>query len=162
MKPIREDRIKDAFVRALNGVIENKDEFIAELMKAADTVISEKEKSDYDRAVSELNNLRTEMLELNKSNFKGKIDGKDYHDKTLELMNKIDLLVGETQIIEKIINEKKLARHRLDDIRKFLEVSNNMAEFNDDVFRQMVEGVNMLGDEIEFGFSCGIRVRERM
>jgi site-specific DNA recombinase len=161
MKPIREDRIKDAFVRALNRVIENKDEFISELMTAADTVITEKEKSDYDKAVSELNTLRVEMLELNKRNFKGKIDGIDYHDKTLEIMNKIDLLVGETQIIEKIMNEKKLARHRLDDVREFLEGSGSMSEFNDDVFRQMIEGVNMLGDEIEFEFSCGIKVMER-
>ena len=162
MKPIREDRIKDAFVRALNRVIENKDDFIAEIMAVADTVITEKEKSDYDKAQRELNILRAEMLDLNKRNFKGKIDGRDYHDKTLEIMNKIDLLVGETQMIEKIMNEKKLAQHRLEDIREFLERSSSLSEFNDDLFRQMIEGVNMLGDEIEFKFNCGIRVRERV
>lgn len=105
--------------------------------------------------MSELNTLRTEMLELNKSNFKGKINGKAYHDKTLELMNKIDLLVGETQIIEKIINEKKLARHRLDDIREFIDSNDGLLEFNDDVFRQMIERVVMLGNEIEFGLIAG-------
>ncbi|HHU17155.1 MAG TPA: hypothetical protein GXZ70_02860 [Clostridiales bacterium] len=33
---------------------------------------------------------------------------------------------------------------------------------NDDVFRQIIEGVKMLGDEIEFEFCCGTRVRERV
>ena len=91
-----------------------------------DTVITEKEKDDYDKAVNELNTLRTEMLEFNKRNFKGKTCGKDYHDKTLELMNKIDMLISETQTIEKIMNEKKLAQHRLDDIRKFLDSNDGM------------------------------------
>ena len=159
MKPIRETDIEKAFVRALNRLISDKDALIADILKSAAEVITDQDQADYDRKMVELDKAREEMLELNRPENR-RIEG--YREQLSSTMQTIEMLMEETKFISELIDTKKLAKHRMDDIRTALE-SDMLNEFDERIFRQLITGITAYNDrELEFEFVCGIKVREKV
>jgi len=71
-------------------------------------------------------------------------------------------LMAETKFITDLINSKKLAKHRLADIKAALESGKLLDEFDDAVFKQMIKEIVVYSGELEFVFNCGIKRRERL
>lgn len=164
MTHIREQKIEDAFVRALNAVLGDKDRVIEEILESAAKIITDADQADHDAKVAELEVLRSQMLELTKQY--GASEGKNSEElrtRALELGAEIDRLMAETKFIADLINTKKLARHRMDDIRAMLESGAMLKEFDSAIFKQMIREIVVLsGGELEFIFNCGITAKERI
>lgn len=159
---IKEADIQRAFVTALNKLIDDKEAFIADLMKTASQIITDQDQSDYDRKADELTKARAEMLELNRASGKNLIEPTEYYEQSLKLMERIDALTAQTQSIRHIINTKKTAKHRLAEIQEVLS-GEILGDFDGIVFRQLISMVTIISPiEVEFSFICGITVREKL
>jgi len=142
IKPLREVDIEQAFVRALNRLIGNRDELVEEIMQAAATVITDQDQADYDRKMQELHDAREEMLEIQKP---AKLQTANGRERMKILVKTITRLMEETKFIAGLIESKKLARHRLDEIRIALE-KDMLDSFDEAVFKALVTGITVHAD----------------
>ncbi len=157
---IPEKEFERAFVAVLNRLIGNKEDFIKGFMEKANQIITEKDQAEYDTKAAELESARDAMLELDRAKAKKKLSDAEYYDASLKLMDEIDALTAETKSITEIINAKKTAKHRLEDIRAALE-GDILSAFDETVFRQLISMILVRSDrELEFIFNCGIAVKE--
>jgi hypothetical protein len=162
IKPIREYELQDAFVRALNNLVGDKDAVIAQIMQAAESTVTGADQAEYDNNQQYLTEARDHMFELNKLHAKHLINQEQYRVKIGEVMQRIDRLVEETQFMHNLIVQKKLAADRLNEIRQTLSHSLQQG-FNETLFKKLTAEIQVVSDnEVEFILSCGLRVKERL
>jgi DNA invertase Pin-like site-specific DNA recombinase len=163
VKPIKESAIQAAFVRMVNKLTEDKDGIIADIMVAANEVITDTDKTDYEAKTIELNTCREEMMAISKGRAAGTVSSEEYRVKTAALMERIDTLTEETAQMSRLMHSKSLATHRLDDIRQALE-NDILNTFDADLFKRLVKEITVHTEsgtvELKFELLCGISVRE--
>jgi len=161
-KAIKETQIEGAFLRVINAVVCDRDAIIKEIVEAAGKIITDADQAAHDAKKAELDILREEMLELTKTYQSEGRASEEQRARVLKVMAEIEQLMAETKFITDLINSKKLAKHRLADIKAALESGKLLNEFDGAVFKQMIKEIVVDNGELEFVFNCGIKRRERV
>lgn len=160
-KPIKEESIKDAFVRALNSLIKNKTEIFEMLQKAAVGAISD----DCSDAVNEIDGkleiLQNEMADMFTAKQAGTIATEKYEKESARIQRELDELNLEREEIISEQSKVQLAEYRADAVKNLLVTGKILDEFDKDIFKSLVKQIRVISERmIEIEFECGIKVRE--
>lgn len=162
-KPIREDAIEKAFVRALNGLIENREEILDELQKAVVTQVSDSCESEVAQIDEEIRNTQNKIVDLLMDKNGGLITDKQYERQVQLLKFQIDELNLKKEIMLNEQGKVQLAEYRADAVTELLKTGKILDEFDKTIFKSLVRKIKVVADkEIEIEFECGIKVTEKL
>ena len=162
-KPIREDAIEKAFVRALNGLIENREEILDELQKAVVTQVSDSCESEVAQIDKEIRNTQNKIVDLLMDKNGGLITDKQYERQVQLLKFQIDELNLKKEIMLNEQGKVQLAEYRADAVTELLKTGKILDEFDKTIFKSLVRKIKVVADkEIEIEFECGIKVTEKL
>ena len=162
-KPIREDAIEKAFVRALNGLIENREEILDELQKAVVTQVSDSCESEVAQKDEEIRNTQNKIVDLLMDKNGGLITDKQYERQVQLLKFQIDELNLKKEIMLNEQGKVQLAEYRADAVTELLKTGKILDEFDKTIFKSLVRKIKVVADkEIEIEFECGIKVTEKL
>lgn len=162
-KPIKEKALEDAVVRAINKLMENKEQFLAEL-KATVLEVMLDDSNDYivriDTEIAELQNDITVAIERMQ---KAEITAEEYKTLVDGYKRKIDVLNLDKEEIIFENGKLQLLEYRIAEVEDLLGNGRILEEFDKNVFKGLVQRIIVLSQkEIQIDFKCGITVKERL
>ena len=152
MTQVREETLKQAFLAALNSLIDDKDGFIATVIaninKVLQTELSpvniEKLKDQYTGKQKELQTLMTESVSSHDAALVARYEA---------LMGELEELKGRIKEAEESRVRASMHRERSEELQKFLEGKKPFEQFDDMVFRKLVQKAIVKEEEVAFVFS---------
>jgi hypothetical protein len=163
--PIKESVLEEAFVRTLNGIIQNRDGIMAVVGDAVNEALAEAgEDMDNSGELREVDGqievLQARILELNKQRTRREIDAERYNAESREVMAKLDTLFIERDAIEAQKSTATLSQAYQAIISEFLSNAATQAEFDKDIFTRLVEKIVVKNrDNIIFVLKDGTEVK---
>ena len=151
-RTIRETELHAAVVKAVNQVMERKDELLSEARKRL-----EKEKEVAGSQVERMTKLDDELEDLQRQLLK-KANAKQGID---ELIDKIDAVRDEKQkiLLESATNTGTL--QQIDELEAFFnEHADGVKEYDESLVRKLIEKITVYDDHLHFEFKSGIQIDE--
>ena len=162
-KPISEEALEKAFVRALNGLMDNREEILAELQNAVSAQVSDSCESDVAAIDAEIQKAQNQIVELLISKNSGQITDEEFNKQSQKLKFHIDELNLQKQVVINEQGKVQLAEYRADAITELLKSGKILEKFDKTIFKCLVHRIIAVADkEVEFEFECGIKVREKL
>ncbi|WP_160678043.1 recombinase family protein [Clostridium sp. C8-1-8] len=163
MQAVDEEKIKAAFVKSLNKVIENKEAFISNMMENINRVLESKEDSNEPKVINErLEELKEQMMNLVRLNVRSGLDNQIYDEEYQRLEEEMQQLKEKKAKFDntELIREKGL--QKVKEIKKVLDGREDIIKkFDDELFSQMVEQVKVISlVEVEFVYKMGVSIKE--
>ena len=162
---IKEKILEQAFVRTLNGIIQNRKEIMPIVGEAVNEAMAEA-REDIDRSDevkeidSQIDTLQTRVLELNKQRTRREIDAEQYNVESREVMAQIDALFIERDRIAEERSTATLSQAFQAVVADFLASAEIGAEFDRDIFARLVDSIIVKSKEhIIFRLKDGTEVR---
>lgn len=160
-KPIKEEAIEKAFVRAMNGLIESRALILDRLQMAITGELSDScaaQIADVDRKIQK---NQDKIVNLLKDKQEGILTQQKYETESRKYMYEIDKLALKKEELLAEQGRVQLAEYRLDAINGLLQSGKILDEFDKTIFKSLVRRIKVVKDkEIEIEFECGIKVRE--
>ncbi len=159
MKAIDEEKLKQAFVRTANKIIAEDKVFIKKMMKNIESVIEDNTiANELDDRITE---IRQQLTNLVKLNTKGAVDAEIYNDEYQKVALEMDKLREKRAEISKRELEVRDGIKRVKEIEKIIRDSEVLEEFDEELFKVLVEKVVVVSlVEVEFVLGSGVVVRE--
>lgn len=162
-KPIKEKAIEDAFLHALNGLIEDREEILRELKTAVTGEITDactEQIAEIDERIQKEQELLVNLL---KEKQEGRITQSEYDSRIRKPMFEIDELnLNRAQILTEQ-GKARLAEYRTEAVAELLKEGRILDEFDKTIFKNLVRRIKVVAEkEIEIEFECGIKVNQRV
>ncbi|MEG2198064.1 MAG: recombinase family protein [Cellulosilyticaceae bacterium] len=160
---IREDALQQAFIDAMNELIQNHQTFIEPLLENIEKVLSQEKQgcSMIEARIEELSKILTRMVENQSRRSRAtNISEEEY----VSISNEYTGLVKQQE--ENKAKEKACVMRKLQ-IKEFLEILTSkgevVTEYEDKLLRQLVERVHALENKkVRFEFKCGIQITKNL
>jgi site-specific DNA recombinase len=163
MKAIDEEKLKLAYVKAINAFIENKDDFINKMMENIEKVFSEDsyDTSDIDKKIEE---FQKQVLNLVRLSVKSGLDSSIYTEEYERIVGEIKKLTKEKSEFDNIKLKRQEGMKQIEKIEKMLKEKEGLIrEFDDKLFKETVESIKAISaEEVEFIFREGVSIKERL
>jgi len=162
MKSVDEEKLKEAFVRVANRVMKDSDGFISKMMVNIEKVLNESRSSQEIEIIDgKLSDLREQVTNLVRLNTKSGLDRDIYEEEYNRLILEMDDLRKLRSEYTKVEFECINNFSKIKQIEKMLNSSELISEFDDDIFRTMVEQIKVKSlVEVEFILKSGIPIEE--
>jgi hypothetical protein len=163
--PVREKVIEEEFVKALNGLVKNRDEVVKVVGESVNRALAETgediDKSEELRKIDgTIETLQEQILEINKQRVRREIEQEKYNNDSRKVMSKLDKLFVER---DKILSEQKtatLSKAFQAVVAEFISKAGEQAEFDKDIFTRLVDKICIKGREkIVFVMKDGTEVK---
>ncbi len=149
---VKEETLKQAFIAALNTLIEDKDGFIDEVLANINKVLStqlsvisiEKMEEEYVLKQKELQTLMNQSMTAHDGVLVARYEG---------LMQELEQLKARIRIAQEERIMASMHRERGEEMKAFLAGKKTFEEFDDMVFRRLVQRAIVREDEVTFVFS---------
>lgn len=162
-RPIKEEALEEAFVRALNELIGDKERILEKLQSATVSEITDSCATAINEVNAEIEKLQEQMMELLMKRNNGEITDKEYEQQSQQVGMKIDQLLMRKEEILSEQGKVQLASYRIEEVTKLLQTGKILEEFDRVMFKSLVRKITVLSNkEIEIEFECGITVRETL
>lgn len=162
-RPIKEEALEKAFVRALNELIGDKEQILEKLQSAIVSEITDSCATAINEVSAEIEKLQEQMMELLTIRNNGEITDKEYEHQSQQVGMKIDQLLMRKEEILSEQGKVQLASYRIEEVTKLLQTGKILEEFDRVMFKSLVRKITVLSNkEIEIEFECGITVRETL
>lgn len=162
-RPIKEEALEKAFVRALNELIGDKEQILEKLQSATVSEITDSCATAINEVNAEIEKLQEQMMELLMKRNNGEITDKEYEQQSQQVGMKIDQLLMRKEEILSEQGKVQLASYRIEEVTKLLQTGKILEEFDRVMFKSLVRKITVLSNkEIEIEFECGITVRETL
>ena len=162
-RPIKEEALEKAFVRALNELIGDKERILEKLQSATVSEITDSCATAINEVNAEIEKLQEQMMELLMKRNNGEITDKEYEQQSQQVGMKIDQLLMRKEEILSEQGKVQLASYRIEEVTKLLQTGKILEEFDRVMFKSLVRKITVLSNkEIEIEFECGITVRETL
>lgn len=161
---VREDDIKAAFVRALQRMMNGEFADALERLKRniSDEVVAG-DREQITRLSEQIDGLREQILAKNKAKRQGGLSDILYEQSVADLERQIDTLDAEKQKLMDAVGCLDTANNRIKNMFAAIESTAQAAEFNDGMFKELVESIIITEDrKAEIHFNCGIVVAEEL
>ncbi|MDE6604776.1 MAG: recombinase family protein [Clostridia bacterium] len=160
-KPLKEEAIKQAFVRALNGLLKERDKILDRLTNAIVGEITDDCESDTKEIDESIQIAQDKIVQALRQYQFGQIGFEDYERTAKELKREIDALnLKRAEILDEQ-SKVQLAEYRIDAVKRLLQDGTMLEEFDKSMFKSLVKRMKVIhGNELEIEFECGIKVRE--
>lgn len=160
-KPIRETALEQGFVRALNEVIENKEELLKNLQTAAVITIDDSCEEYVKEIDKEIEEKQTQVVELLLGKQGEELTEEEYQKQGRKLQYRIDELKVKREEAIREQSKVQLAQYRAEAVKELLKTGKILEEFDADLVKSLVKQIKVLPEkEVEFEFECGIKVRK--
>jgi len=160
-KPIKEKALESAFLRALNGLIENSDEILEQIRAVAESEISDTCNDAVAEIEGEMDRCQDELMELLSKRETGQITENDYDSMGNRCKIKMDELMLQKQTVLTEQSKMQHAKYRIEAVTELLTSGKILQEFDKGIFKSLVRKIKVLSEkEIEIEFECGIKVKE--
>ncbi|MFD3156684.1 recombinase family protein [Haloimpatiens sp. FM7330] len=163
MKAVDEERLKAAFIKSINKIIENKDEFIDKLMKNINKVFESKEDDTQLQKINKrLEELKEQMMNLVRLNVRSGLDNQIYDEEYERLSEKMQQLKEKKTEFDNVEATREKGIQKVKEIEKSINGREDVIrEFDEELFTQMVEKVMVVSlVELEFVFKSGGNMKE--
>lgn len=156
---IYETDIQAAFVKVMNELVQNQEEFIRPLLENIEQVLEQqlKNKDKIETRVAELSEVLTRLVESqSRMRSRSNISEEEY----VNISNEYNELVKQQEEMQ--AKEKECAIRKLQ-IQELVEVlmskGDVITEYNDKMIRQLVERIYALENKtVRFEFKCGVEI----
>lgn len=162
MKAVSEEKLKAAFVKSINKIIKNKDEFIEKLMKNINKVLeNKKDDTELQKINERLEELKEQMMNLVRLNVRSGLDNQIYDEEYQRLEEEMQQLKEKKTEFDNVEAVREKGIQKVKEIKKVLDGKEDIIkEFDEELFMQMVEKVRVVSlVEVEFVLKSGIVVK---
>lgn len=163
MKAVSEEKLKAAFVRSINKIIENKEAFLKTMMDNINKVLESETNGDEVRVTNErLEELKEQMMNLVRLDVRKGLDHEIYDEEYGRLEEEIKQLKAKNRRFDNVELIRKNGIEKVKEIGKVLNSREGIiSEFDDELFGQMVEEVKVVSlVEVEICYKNGVIVKE--
>lgn len=160
-KPLKEDSIEKAFVRALNGLLKERDKILDRLTNTIVGEITDDCGRDTKEIDESIQKAQDQIVQALRQYQLGQIGSEEYERTTKELKMEIDALNLKKAEIFDEQSKVQLAEYRIDAVKRLMQDGTMLEEFDKTVFKSLVKKMKVINErELEIEFECGIKVRE--
>ncbi len=162
-KPIKEDALEKAFVRALNRLVGDREQILDALEEATVGEISDTCGDAMVEIEEDIARLQGEIMKALREKGQGKITEKEYLTISGKIGSEIDKLLMRKEEILSEQGRVQLATYRVEEVKQLLSTGKILEEFDRVIFKSLVRMIKIISNkEIEIEFECGITVRETL
>ncbi|WP_052661249.1 recombinase family protein [Clostridium aceticum] len=161
MKAVDEDVLKDAFIKVLNDMQENKEGFTKTLLENIEKVLKKRAKGDeIEKIDKNIENIKNELKALVKLQTSGQMDGEVYNEEYIRISQELEGLRKEKAKFERANEAEEEFKDRVKEIIEILDSMDGLLEeFNDEIFNALVEKIEILEPRhFVFVLKSGVRV----
>ena len=153
-KPISEDAIMATFVKLINELLIEKVDFISTLKENIAAVISDDLLGEIESLDAAITEIQQEVLRINRDNRNGVLSNADYDAAICALEIKSNELNSEKG--RKILRceQVKLLKYRTGEIERLLDGYIEMTEFDEFIFKELVDCVAVAGGKATYQLKC--------
>ncbi|MDE7328302.1 MAG: zinc ribbon domain-containing protein [Clostridia bacterium] len=160
-KPLKEDAIEKAFVRALNGLLKERDKMLDRLTNTIVGEITDDCGRDTKEIDGSIQKDQDQIVQALRQYQLGQMGIEEYERSTNELKRQIDTLNLKRAEILNEQSKVQLAEYRIDAVKRLMQDGTMLEEFDKTVFKSLVKKMKVINErELEIEFECGIKVRE--
>ncbi|OOV53324.1 recombinase family protein, partial [Clostridium botulinum D/C] len=162
MPAVHEEKLKEAFVRAINKAISDKEVFTQKLVKNVEKVIPKaQENLSIDEIQDRLKELQQELMKLVRLNVNTGLDAEVYDGEYARIAKEIESLREKKQRIQEAKLDDTIRKNRAEQIVAIIKEQELVKSFDEELFRNVIERITILSiAEVEFKFKSGLRVKE--
>ncbi|MFL0252920.1 recombinase family protein [Clostridium neuense] len=163
MKAVSEEKLKAAFVRSINKIIENKEAFLKTIMDNINKVLESETNGDEVQATNErLEELKEQMMNLVRLDVRKGLDHEIYDEEYGRLEEEIKQLKAKKQRFDNVELIRKNGIEKVKEIENILRGrQNTIKEFDKELFGQMVKEVKVVSlVEVEICYKNGVVVKQ--
>lgn len=163
MKAVSEEKLKAAFVRSINKIIENKEAFLKTMMDNINKVSeSKQDKSELKIINGRLEELKEQMMNLVRLNVRSSLDNQIYDEEYERLEEEIKRLKEKKIRFDNTDLIKKKGIQKVKEIGRILRGRQDIIkDFDREFFTQIVDKVKVISlVEVEFIYKSGVVVKE--
>lgn len=162
MPAVHEEKLKKAFVRAINKAISDKEEFTKKIINNVQKVVpKEQENLSVDEIQDRLKELQQELMKLVRINVNTGLDAEVYDGEYARIAKEIECLREKKQRIQEAKLDDTIRKNRSQEIADIIKRQELVKRFDEELFRAVIERITVLSiAEVEFKFKSGLKVRE--
>lgn len=162
MPASHEEKLKQAFVRAINKAIEDKDTFGKKIIENVEKVLPDTEEElSLDEIEARLKELQQELMSLVRLNVNTGFDAEVYDGEYGRIAKEIEGLRERKQRIQEAKLDDTIRKNRAEQIADIIKEQELIKKFDEELFRAVIERVTVLSIvEVEFEFKSGLKVKE--
>ncbi|WP_278336886.1 recombinase zinc beta ribbon domain-containing protein [Clostridium botulinum] len=162
MPAVHEEKLKKAFVRAINKAISDKEEFTKKIINNVEKVVpKEQENLSVDEIQDRLKELQQELMKLVRINVNTGLDAEVYDGEYARIAKEIECLREKKQRIQEAKLDDTIRKNRAQEIADIIKRQELVKRFDEELFRAVIERITVLSiAEVEFKFKSGLKVRE--
>lgn len=152
-----------ATIRALNGLIENREEILTELQSEVVAQMSDSCEIEIAEVDAEIQKVQNKIVDLLMDKNGGRLTEKEYERQTQLLKFQIDELNLKKEVMLNEQGRMQLAEYRADAVTELLRTGKILDEFDKTIFKSLVRKIKVVGEKkVEIEFECGIKVTETL
>jgi len=152
--PMQEREVEDAFMMILYDVIDNQEQMLDEIRHAAEEATAIAGDYDADAIIAALNEKQAQVLELSRKRGNA---AEEHRPMITALMNEIDNLNEQLAMCETAQTNMLSVKQRLRDIEATI-ANSGLSEFNAEIFKNLVDEIQVGKLALTFRFRCGINL----
>lgn len=162
MPAAHEEKLKQAFVRAINKAIEDKDTFGKKIIEKMKKVLpAAEEELSLEEIELRLKELQQDLMRLVRLNvntgFDSEVSDREYGRTAKE----IEGLREKKQRIQEAKLDDTIRKNRAEQMAAIIKEQDLAKGFDEELFREVIERVTVLSIvEVEFQFNSGLKVKE--
>lgn len=162
MPAANEEKLKKAFVRAINKAINDKEAFVKKIIENVEKVVPAiEEELSIEEIETRLKELQQELMSLVRLNVNTSFDAEVYDGEYGRIAKEIEGLREKKQKIKEAKLDDTIRKNRPEQIAAIIKEQDLVKGFDEELFREVIERVTVLSIvEVEFQFKSGLRVRE--
>ncbi len=162
---IKEDDLHKAITKAINSVIDNKEDFISRFRNNVIEVIADYSTETVTQKIDEeISNLQNDILKLIERNAKYGAVSNDYDNEYKLLHDKIESLKRAKQANINEIKSNHICEEKIDKANVILDnINPKLLTFDQELVKRLIESIKVKrNNEIEIRFYSGIVVNEKL
>lgn len=145
MKAVHEKKLKNAFVRVVNRMIEDKGEFLYVMLRNMERVLSEQAGEEEIVIVNRrIDQLREELSNLVKLNLRTHIDSEIYDEEYSRIAGDIEELREKKLTFDNDFLKRQNTMKRIKEIETELKDRSHIDQFDEELFLGIIESINSL------------------
>lgn len=158
MQAAHEEKLKKAFVRAIN----NKEPFVKKIIENVEKVVPDvEEELNIDEIEARLKELKQELMSLVRLNVNPGFDAEVYDGEYGRIAKEIEALREKKQRIQETKLDDTIRKNRSEHIAEIIKEQDLVKGFDEELFKEVIERVTVLSIvEVEFQVKSGLKIRE--
>lgn len=158
-KYLIERDIEGAFLEMIRRLVEDFQAVKATLRENVITSLENTDSADLDTTLRAIEHKQEMMLELIRMKRAGQLTETEYNSKGSEIEQIINELTAKKEVLEQKCHSAQMTNKRIDEIIKIIDMIDVTQQFDEELFKNIVDIIIVRGNTLEFKLKVGITER---